>query len=477
MSLMQMSIGGGALILFTILVRFAALNRLPKTTFLILWGITILRLLLPVSIPSPFSVYTQAERIFRSYGLEAPVTESAQMPASASVPASEVPPSQAAPVPVLTILWLTGAFLLMAYFTIVYVKSRRKFRTSLPEKTPFVRDWLAQRRILRPVQVRQLDRITSPLTYGVLHPVILLPKGMDRSNEAALACVLTHEYIHIRRFDAMTKLVLAAALCVHWFNPLMWVMYFLANRDLELSCDEQALHALGKQGRAPYALTLLEMEERRQKGFALFNHFGKLAMEERIEAIVKYKKASAFAIILALALIIGAATVFAASAASGTPDAGDSSQADLSTQPLAVADGTDGGDPAAGADLREASDENVLFSGFMTYEQFLQSGSAESVDHQLKPDSRILVTVIYYPNGYEYAGLIPNRPASGLAISLYDAETLELLGRDFFEAEVTSFDPDKFDIRTGEKTAWTEDLGTSGAGEEKTIPQAEDFGT
>ena len=157
--------------------------------------------------------------------------------------------------------------------------------------------------------------VSSPLTYGVLRPVILLPERMERENEDALTYILTHEYIHIRRFDSVAKPVFAAVLCVHWFNPLAWVMYLLANRDLELSCDERVMDTLGGREKASYALTLINMEETRSRCFSLYNHFSKLAIEERIEAIMKYKKASVLALALAVALVVSATTAFAASAA------------------------------------------------------------------------------------------------------------------------------------------------------------------
>ncbi len=88
------------------------------------------------------------------------------------------------------------------------------------------------------MEIRQSDRIAALLTYGVLRPVVLIPKQTDWTDETRLKVILTHEFVHIRRFDTLTKLLLAAALCIHWFNPFVWVMYVLANRDIELSCDE-----------------------------------------------------------------------------------------------------------------------------------------------------------------------------------------------------------------------------------------------
>ena len=106
-------------------------------------------------------------------------------------------------------------------------------------------------------------RISSPLTFGVLRPVILVPKKTDWTDETALRYVLEHEFVHIQRFDVLSKLLLIAAVCVHRFNPLVWVMYVLANRDLELSCDETVLRRFGGDVRAAYARVLIRMEAAR----------------------------------------------------------------------------------------------------------------------------------------------------------------------------------------------------------------------
>lgn len=86
--------------------------------------------------------------------------------------------------------------------------------------------------------------------------MILLPATMDRQDFATLQLVLTREWVHIRRFDALTKLLFAAALTVHWFNPLVWVLFFLGNRDLELSCDAWVLRHIGRkpQSRRPISI-------------------------------------------------------------------------------------------------------------------------------------------------------------------------------------------------------------------------------
>ena len=315
MSLFQMSVAGGVLILFIVVIRALAIHRLPKTTFLALWMIAALRLLLPLSIPMPFKihidldVFSDVVQKLPSGNIGFPIPGESRHAydtgAVVSSPAAER-------ISIFVILWLVGVLLLALYFSISYLRSMRKFRMSVPDNTPYIREWLNAHQIVRPIEVRSSDLISSPLTYGILHPVILLPKKLDRNDQAALKYVLTHEYVHIRRFDAITKILFAAVLCIHWFNPLVWGMYVLANRDTELSCDAWVIRMTGVKNRSSYALMLIKMEERRNGMSALWNHFGKNAISERIEAIMKFKKTSILACTLALALIAGATTAFAA---------------------------------------------------------------------------------------------------------------------------------------------------------------------
>jgi len=141
-----------------------------------------------------------------------------------------------------------------------------------------------------------------------------MPKTTDWGDEETLTYVLGHEYVHIRRFDTVTKLVLTSALCIHWFNPMVWIMYVLANRDIELSCDEAVIHGFGERTKSAYAMTLIRMEEMRSGLSPLCNHFSKNAIEERIVAIMKIKRASLVGLFAAIGLVVGVTMAFATSA-------------------------------------------------------------------------------------------------------------------------------------------------------------------
>jgi len=206
-------------------------------------------------------------------------------------------------VPLLPVFWATGASLCAVFFLICYLKCLREFRTALPVTEDYAAEWLTQHPLKRTISIRQSDKISAPLTYGLFRPVILLPKKTDWTNRTRLDYVLYHEFTHIRRFDLPAKLVMIATLCLHWFNPFVWAMYVFFNRDLELSCDDLVVKHFGET-KSDYAKTLIGMEERKNYGTPLCNHFSKNAIEERITAIMKSKKTTIGMIIAAVVIIL-----------------------------------------------------------------------------------------------------------------------------------------------------------------------------
>ena len=326
-TLLKMSLGGAILIALILLIRLIGLNRLPKRLFPLLWCVALLRLLTPLSVPVPAGLALPA----------LPVPERpAVLPADTFAPADPVDiqgagtvdpsPAPAVPgddapqdtghgakgFPLLPAVWAAVGLGMGLYFVLSRVRFRRELRTAVPVENEFALRWLAARRLRRRVELRELTGLPSPLTYGIVRPVILVPRGFDWSDRATAAYVLYHETTHIRRFDAALKLLVAAALCLHWFNPAVWVMYFLFDRDLELACDEAVLRYYGAGRRRDYAETIIGMEERRALPAPFGSFFSMNTAEERIRAIMKFNKNSVIALALALILAVaGTLTVFA----------------------------------------------------------------------------------------------------------------------------------------------------------------------
>lgn len=319
MSLLQMSLSAACIIAAGCAVRALALNKLPARVFQLFWLVAAARLLVPFSFPSMLSVFNLLEQTPAAQGvsiLPAAVPQAVPAAITGGADGAQIPAAPAAGLPPLLTLWLVGMAALAAYFIIANARAIRGFGASLPLENTWVEGWLEENNIRRHVRVRTSDRIRTPLTYGVVRPVILLPASAARMDPAQLRYILTHELLHIKRFDIIKKLVLTACLCVHWFNPMVWVMYVLAGRDIELACDEGVLRIVGQQENAGYAMALIRMQERRG-GAAWANSFSRYAIKERITSIMKFKKLSILAMVVVLALVVGVTTAFASS---GVPE-------------------------------------------------------------------------------------------------------------------------------------------------------------
>ena len=332
MNLVQMSLTAGILILGIIVFRTLFIHRVFKKVMVLLWEIAILRLMLPIAVPLPFpgigdlgAVRLNAERFqivegavvntateiggwrvaldpgaVESEGENTVVVSSAKMIDQGSF-----------------ILWgIYGAAALALILGSVYLYFRdsQSFREGLPMPEEERRRLLLlleeeDRKRMSKVKLRVSDRTASPVTYGVLRPAIVFPKGSLQNPEKEISFWLCHELVHIRHHDNLKKLIAHGALCIHWFNPLVWLMYFLFNRDMELLCDEAVVRKK-RESRRDYALALLSMAQRKSLGFQTGLGFGKNAVTERITAVMKVKQMTWKGILGAGAALVIALTVF-----------------------------------------------------------------------------------------------------------------------------------------------------------------------
>lgn len=338
MKLIEMSFYGAVLILVVLGIRGLFLNKFPKRVFPVLWMVVLIRLLVPASVPSDFSVYSifalefsaveeavtdtftnqekektetmQEEVTAENWTGQKDTTFSEEVKAAQEVQAATAGAMGAGRMSLdlfAIVIWFAGALLSAGFLIISYVKYRREFADSLPVEEKFVKEWLTEHPLARKVTVRQSAKVEAPLTFGIFRPVILMPASVDWTDGDKLDYVLTHEMVHIRRFDSVVKFLMNAAFCLHWFNPFVWLMTRYLNRDLELSCDETVVLLSGENKKADYARTLISMEEKKSSLYPLGSSFSKNAIEERIKAIMKMKKRSLTVIIFAVLLVAAVA--------------------------------------------------------------------------------------------------------------------------------------------------------------------------
>nr|WP_308742973.1 M56 family metallopeptidase [uncultured Anaerocolumna sp.] len=164
MSLLKMSFSTGIIILVIVVIRRLLLHKLPKMTFLILWGVVLCRLLIPLSIPSKFSIFTIINILKNRYSeVELPLTE---MPIASNntVVAETVPtlPEAVSFISPALVIWLIGLLACALFFVITHLRCRREYRTALPIDNEFLNLWQSENSKRRYVQIRQSDMISAP---------------------------------------------------------------------------------------------------------------------------------------------------------------------------------------------------------------------------------------------------------------------------------------------------------------------------
>ncbi len=202
------------------------------------------------------------------------------------------------------VVWLVGFCILSIYIWGTHIVFMIKCKCAIPINDEFINEFKKEHRVKRKIKLKQFDETCTPLTYGVLRPVVLLPKSMCQLEKTTRNMVLMHELMHIKHFDILLKIFINFALCIYWFNPFVWVMYIFINRDIEMSCDESVLLSLGKENRKTYAMLLADIASISNKGSLICNGFGKSRIKERCVNIMKIQKKSLSCTIFAVVLCI-----------------------------------------------------------------------------------------------------------------------------------------------------------------------------
>ncbi len=387
MSLIQMSIAGAVMIVVIILIRALAINRLPKTTFIILWMVALARLLVPVSVPSVFSFYSlfdsatiNAAPRFSGGDIDSAAAWADSAPAVQQIQSQIVPAAGENSTSALVFVWMIGAVIALAAFGAAYAVCFRRLSKAKDISHPAIDQWMNRHSVGKVVSVRLSGAITSPLTYGLFRPVIVLPDNMDPDNAELLDYVLSHELTHIRRFDLLKKLAAILAVCLHWFNPLVWVMFVSFNRDIELACDEAVLSQAGHSSKKAYAMALINMEEKRSLSGTLYTCFNKNAIEERIVAIMKIKSPTFVRLTISAAIVAAVCLGFATTAYA---------RQDNRPEPSAVVSAVDIDELISAADAAEVISEPdpEVNSGAVTEETSEESPAAAAEETpQIAPE-------------------------------------------------------------------------------------------
>ncbi len=297
LKVLNMSYTASYVILAVLLVRLL-LKKAPKSFSYALWSVVLFRLVCPWSFESAFSLLSIGGRTTEQFQ---PFPEQfvtlGTVRGHVDTNGGGMIPSPVSPAPkeplfenIFTLIWLIGIAALMIYSAVMLLKLKKQLKGAVHDTE----------------NIYLSARLTTPFVMGAIRPKIYLPLSISETEKHY---ILLHEQTHIRRFDPLIKLVSFLVLCVHWFNPLVWLAFFLSGRDMEMSCDETVIKKLGSDIKKEYSFSLLSLATglRMLGGTPLA--FGEGDTKSRIQNVLNYKKPPFWiavgAIVLCGALIVG----------------------------------------------------------------------------------------------------------------------------------------------------------------------------
>jgi len=288
-----MSITAGWIVLAVMIFRFL-FKKTPKWINVCMWGIVGLRLVLPFSLESIFSLIPSAETVPEDIMYSPaptvhtgiPVINSAVNPVISESLAPNVGDS-ANPMQIVVfmaaVIWIVGVCTMALYAAISYLHIKIKVREAVKQKD----------------NIMLCDSVDTPFILGIIKPKIYLPSSIS---EVDAKYVIAHERAHLKRGDHMIKPMGFLLLSIYWFNPLLWAAYVFLCRDIELACDEKVLKEMGEEIKKPYSEALVNCSVKRKAITACPLAFGETGVGTRIKSILKYKKPALIIVIVSLVL-------------------------------------------------------------------------------------------------------------------------------------------------------------------------------
>lgn len=307
--ILNMSLTASVAIVFVLLLRLL-LKKAPKVISYALWGVVLLRLLCPVSIESGLSLYglldtptvdmTEHSSAMEYIPSNIVHTEYPEVvlpvPGVGEAITETLPQGEEqlradpleGPIFIATYVWMGGILVMAVYGIVTYLRLRRRLITASPLRN----------------NIYLADEIESPFVMGLVRPKIYLPSAMKEREQSY---IILHEQHHIRRLDHIVKALAFVALCIHWFNPLVWVAFILSGKDMEMSCDEAVVRKLGTQIRADYTASLLSLATGKRIIAGMPLAFGEGNTKDRIKNLANWKKPAFWVVLVAVVACVALA--------------------------------------------------------------------------------------------------------------------------------------------------------------------------
>lgn len=285
--ILNMSLSSIVVIVALMLVRL--IKPLPKRVVYPLWGLAFARLIFPFSLSARWSLFNFTGKLVkRLITAETIIQGKVPLPGLNKWSAMNMIGAAESYVPfeyktesfrrfftISSMVWAVIAAAAFLAACALYILTMSELRKAILVKDNIYRS----------------DMLLSPVLVGIIRPKIILPEGLDPNSQEG-RMVIAHENIHRKRLDNLWRVFAIIMACIHWFNPVVWLMIRMFFADMELSCDERVLaeEKYGIEERKAYAKTLLNFSEDRR--FLVSTAFGQSGIKIRIVNILNYKRLS-----------------------------------------------------------------------------------------------------------------------------------------------------------------------------------------
>lgn len=343
------SIAAGVIMIF----RWMLGDKLPKIFSYAVWAIVLIRLLIPFSISSNLSIFNIvpspdiviSERIYPNENgnksaidntinnkntsktdnfineltdstnpnknVQSKIYSSNINSNSEGAMYSENTSSSITPengyVSVIAYIWLAVVLIMLGLSIYAYLKTSKRLKTAtLYKNNGLVEECSKMLNLNRIKSVYTSDVIDTPVVVGLIRVRIILPTSFaHKCSQEDLKHMITHEMVHIKRLDYIIKPLAVLALCIHWFNPVMWLSFVLSQKDMEMSCDARVLSVHNRDIRSEYAKSLINIAARQN---VLLNGgllaFGESNIKSRIKDIMRFKKTRVWMGVTVVAVLV-----------------------------------------------------------------------------------------------------------------------------------------------------------------------------
>ncbi len=312
MSLLRMSSSVAIMICMVLIFRRFVGKKISKGTVLMLWNLVLIKALIPYQFPVEGlpALKDSGDRVVHSDAAVAFTRlwsgmENVRRSTANYIQTERTVKAEPEVLEYAMWIWAAGVVCFLFYFFYIYIKEYKALKKSRPIRNSALDCMASDYGFRRRIRLYRGEVFETPVTYGILFPKILLPVNGKQVSRLDMRNMFAHELEHIRKFDVGKRYLMVLVLCLHWFNPMVWVMYRAYQEDQEIACDERVMRKMGNKA-DNYIYTLIKMSTAEKSLFTTTTGFGgKNTGKKRIlETMYKKRRVSLTAFLVGVCLLL-----------------------------------------------------------------------------------------------------------------------------------------------------------------------------